>query len=286
MKVKCIWNKFHKRFLSFKIHPLTTHNPLGALFRYIKFNFIQYLCEKPRVYNWIDGLKFYAQKGDAGIVANIYFKLFDYEDSMFLIHNLKENELFVDIGANVGHYSLLAAGICKADVIAFEPIPETVVKLEKNISLNGLSHKIKIFNLGIGAENSNLNFSNTKGVMNSVVLGFETDIVSVEVKKLDDVLINLIPNFLKIDVEGYEYFVLKGAENILKNKELKYIMVELNFSTSKFGHTNEEITNLLLSYNFVPITYDVERKMMQAVESYNKEKFNTIFVKKDILISC
>ncbi len=286
MKVKYIWNKFHKRFLSFKIHPLTKHNPLGALFRYVKFNFIQYVYGKPRVYNWIDGLKFYAQKGDAGIVANIYFKLFDYEDSMFLIHNLKENELFVDIGANVGHYSLLAAGICKADVIAFEPIPETVIKLEKNISLNCLSHKIKVFNLGIGAENSNLNFSNTKGAMNSVALGFETDTVSVEVKKLDDVLINLAPNFLKIDVEGYEYFVLKGAENILKNKELKYIIVELNFSTSKFGHTNEEITSLLLSYNFVPITYDVERKIIQAVESYNKEKFNTIFVKKDILISC
>lgn len=286
MKISYIWNKINTRFLSFQKHPLTRKKPFGALYRYFKFNCFQYINEKPKVYNWIDGLKFYAQKGDAGIVANVYFKLFDYEDSMFLIHNLKENELFVDIGANVGHYSLLAAGICKADVFAFEPIPATVIKLEKNVSLNGLSHKIRIFNLGLGAENSNLNFTNTKGVMNSVSLGFETDIVSVEVKKLDDVLINSVPNFLKIDVEGYEYFVLKGGENILKKKELKYIIIELNFSTSKFGHTNEEIANLLLSYNFVPINYDVERKKMQAVESYNREKFNTIFVKKDILISC
>ena len=36
---------------------------------------------KPKVYRWVNGLKFYAQKGDAGIVPNIYFKLFDFEDS-------------------------------------------------------------------------------------------------------------------------------------------------------------------------------------------------------------
>ncbi|MEN9910280.1 MAG: hypothetical protein RLZZ540_3439 [Bacteroidota bacterium] len=283
MKAKYILNKFHERFLSFKIHPLTKHNPLGALFRYLKFNFIQYIFEKPRVYSWIDGLKFYAQKGDAGIVANIYFKLFDYEDSMFLIHNLKPEDLFVDIGANVGHYSLLAAGICKAEVIAIEPIPSTFIKLEKNLNLNNLSQKVKIFNIGVGEQNAILNFTRNKDVMNSVALEYETDIVSVEVKKLDDVLIKNNPTFLKIDVEGYEYFVLKGALNVLKNENLKYIIIELNFSTSKFGHTNEEIFSFLLSFDFVSISYDVEHRKITPLKTYNPQKFNTIFIKKDFL---
>jgi FkbM family methyltransferase len=283
MKVNYIFNKFHSRFLGFKNHPLTKRNPLGALYRYIKFNFIQSIYPKPRVYNWINNLKFYAQKGDAGIVANIYFKLFDYEDSMFLIDNLKPKDLFVDIGANVGHYSLLAAGICKADVIAFEPIPSTFIKLEKNLILNNLSHKVKVLNIGIGEENSILNFTKTKDVMNAVALSYETDVVSVEVKKLDDVLIERNPTFLKIDVEGYEYFVLKGALEVLKNKTLKYIIIELNSSTLKFGYTNEEIFKFLIALNFVPVSYDVDNKKIIQLETYNSKKFNTIFIKKDFL---
>lgn len=280
MKIKYIYNKFYKRVEDFKSHPLTKNNVNGALFRYIRFNIIQNLNSKPRIYNWINNLKFYAQKGDAGIVANIYFKLFDYEDSMFLIHHLKQDDLFVDIGANVGHYTLLAAGICNADVIAFEPIPSTFSKLEKNLELNNLSQKVSIYNIGIGEEDSILNFTKHNDVMNSVALNHETDVVKVQVKKLDDILFDTIPTLLKIDVEGYEYFVLKGGVNLLKSEKLKYIIIELNSSTLKFGHTNQEIYEFLLSFNFIPIQYDIENKKIVEIESFNKEKFNTIFIKK------
>jgi FkbM family methyltransferase len=280
MKIKYIYNKLYKRVEDFKNHPLTKNNVNGALFRYVKFNIIQNLNSKPRIYNWINNLRFYAQKGDAGIVANIYFKLFDYEDSMFLLHHLKQNDLFIDIGANVGHYTLLAAGICNAEVISFEPIPSTFSKLEKNLELNNLSQKVTIYNIGIGEEDSILNFTKHNDVMNSVALNHETDVIKVEVKKLDDILIDNIPTFLKIDVEGYEYFVLKGAVNLLRSEKLKYIIIELNYSTLKFGHTNQEIYEFLLSFNFIPIQYDVENKKNVEIESFNKEKFNTIFIKK------
>ena len=182
MKIKYIYNKFYKRVEDFKNHPLTKSNVSGALIRYIRFNIIQNLNSKPRIYNWINNLKFYAQKGDAGMVANIYFKLFDYEDSMFLLRHLKQNDLFVDVGANVGHYTLLAAGICNAEVIAFEPIPSTFSKLEKNLDLNNLSLKVTVYNIGIGEEDSILNFTKHNDVMNSVALNYETDVVKVQVK--------------------------------------------------------------------------------------------------------
>lgn len=220
-------------------------------------------------------MRFYAQKGDAGIVANIYFKLFGYEDSMFLLHHLKQDDLFVDIGANVGHYTLLAAGICNAEVIAFEPIPSTFSKLEKKLELNNLSQKVAAYNIAISEEDSILNFTKDNNVMNSIALNHETDVVKVQVKKLDN-----IPTLLKINVEGYEYFVLKGGTNLLKSEKLKYIIIELNFSTLKFGHTNQEIYEFLLSFDFIPIQYDIENKKTVEIESFNKEKFNTIFIKK------
>jgi FkbM family methyltransferase len=284
MKIKKIYIKISKRIEDFKGHPLTQNNVSKALYRYIRFNTIQKIYPKARVYKWIGNLKFYAHIGDAGIVANIYYKLFDYEDSMFLIHHLKKDDLFVDVGANVGHYSLLAAGICEAEVMAFEPIPSTFSKLNSNVNLNKLSNKVKLFNIGIGEESSYLNFTINKDVMNSVAQEYDKDIVRVEVLRLDDLLKDKTPVFLKIDVEGFEYFVLKGATNVLAKESLKYIIIEFNFSSSKYGHTNEEIFELLTTKDFVPVKYDSENKGINVINTYNKDKFNTVFIKKNLVV--
>lgn len=283
MKIQKVYKKIHKRVEDFKEHPLTKNEVSKALYRYISFNVIQTVWPKERIYRWINNLKFYAQIGDAGIVANIYYKLFDYEDSMFLIDHLKKDDLFIDVGANVGHYSLLAAGVCEAEVVAFEPIPLTFSKLNRNINLNDLSDKIKILNIGVGEENSFLYFTTNRTVMNSVAIETDNETVKVEVRKLDDELKQKDPIFLKIDVEGFEYFVLKGATEILKNKNLKYIIIELNDSTLKFGHTNQEVFDLLVSFDFVPIRYDAKNRITRVMESFNEDKFNTIFVKKTVI---
>lgn len=276
-----IYKKLKARLKGFKRHPLTKNEVGKALFRYLLFNSIQTLYPKPRIYNFVQGLRFYAQKGEAGIVANIYYKLFDYEDSMFIIDHLKEDDLFIDVGANVGHFTLIAAGVCNANVIAFEPIPQTFNRLNKNIILNNLTDKVHVENIGIGDKNSYLNFTNNKGVMNSVTLSHETSSVQVQVKTLDDVLEFKNPSFLKIDVEGYELFVLKGADKVLSNPSLQYLIVEFNFSVSKFGNTNQEIFEKLLDYNFVPVEYCVESKKIQILSTYNKNRFNTIFIRKE-----
>lgn len=286
MKIQNVYNKILKRVASFKKHPLTENQVFNAFFRYVLFNTIQNISPKARVYNWINNLKFYAQKGDAGIVANIYFKLFDYEDSMFLMHHLKKEDLFIDVGANVGHYSLLAAGVCNAQVMAFEPIPLTFSKLNRNVALNKLSDRIKTYNIGIGNENSFLNFTTNRDVMNRVAHKNETDFLRIQVKKLDDILKDKSPVLMKIDVEGFEYFVLKGATTTLEKESLKYIIIEMNNSTLNFGYTNEEVLEFLFSYGFKPIQYDVKNKKINEVESYNLDKFNTIFIRKNLDVIC
>ncbi len=282
INIKRIYFKIKNIAQKTESHPLTKNKVFFALFRYISFNVIQNIYSKPRVYDWISNLKFYAQKGDAGIVGNIYFKLFDYEDSMFLMDHLNQKDLFVDVGANVGHYTLLAAGVCGCEVIAIEPIPSTFYKLNKNINLNDLNEKVKTFNIGIGQKKSLLNFTTNNDVMNSVAGENDKFVIKIEVKRLDDILENKNPVFLKIDVEGYEYFVLKGADEVLKNKSLKFILIEINGSSLKFGHTNKEIFELLISYNFIPIRYDVSHKKVNFVKSYNEDKFNTIFIRNKI----
>jgi FkbM family methyltransferase len=232
---------------------------------------------KPKVYRWVNGLKFYAQKGDAGIVPNIYFKLFDFEDSKFVLDTLTNEDVFIDIGANVGHFSMLAASK-KCEVHAFEPIPTTFKKLQKNIELNNL--EVNLYNKGVGAENGVLNFSTQKGVMNSVVNDLNITSKEIEVVKVDDELKNRQPTMLKIDVEGYEWFVLKGAKNILKSTNLKYILIELNESGAKFSITDKQIHELLLENGFYLYSYDYNDKVLKKITTYRKDKFNTLYVKE------
>lgn len=155
MKLSKIFYKISDRYKKFKIYPLTKDEPLVALFRYFKFNIVTYFDNKKRVYKWVNGLRFYARKGEAGIVPNIYFKLFDYEDSMFLLDHLNEDDLFVDVGANVGHFSLLAASK-KAKVIAIEPIPDTFRRLNENVVLNNFEKLINLLNIGVADKKGKL----------------------------------------------------------------------------------------------------------------------------------
>ncbi|EDP94511.1 FkbM family methyltransferase [Kordia algicida OT-1] len=279
--IKKVFKKLKKRRKKFQSHPLIKGNAYGALYRYIRFNVIQTIRPKNRKYNWIHGLKFFAEKGDAGIVSNIYIKLADYEDSMFVMNYLDENGLFVDVGANVGHFSLLASGVSKAKTIAIEPIPNTYKKLLKNIHLNNLEDKVECLNIGLGEDKGELKFTKSFDVMNRVALENENvPTISVPIQKLDEVLKDKKPTFLKIDVEGFEYFVLKGADETLQKKSLKYILLEFNNSGDKFGITDEKVFNLITSYGFKPISYDVAQNKIKVEDSFRTDKFNTILIRE------
>jgi hypothetical protein len=121
-----------------KEHPVTGSNPLPCLYRYIRFNTSGKRMTKS-VYQWIEPLRFYAKQGDAVMVSNIYFGLFEFDESILLLHLLKEGDLFLDIVANSGHYSLVVSGLRKVRSIAIEPVPGIFQRLRDNIELNQLS---------------------------------------------------------------------------------------------------------------------------------------------------
>lgn len=271
--------KIKDRYQKFAEYPLTKKAPILAMFRYIKFNVIQFLAPKERIYPWVNGLRFYAKKGEAGIVPNIYFKLFDYEDSMFMLDSIQQGDLFVDVGANVGHFSMLAASK-KAEVISIEPIPDTYQRLCKNIRLNQFESLVTCENLGIGKEVGELKFTSSKDVMNSVALDTDTNCITVPVTSLNTLLKDKNPKMIKIDVEGYEYFVLEGATEVLQKESLQFLLIELNESSLKFKISSDQIHEFILSFGFVPALYDVEHKKLQEQSSFNTHSFNTLYVKK------
>ncbi len=77
---------------------------MGAVIRYIKWQVGSRLVPGDVIYQWINNSKVVARNGETGITGNIYCGLHEFPDMAFLLHVLREEDLFVDIGANVGSY--------------------------------------------------------------------------------------------------------------------------------------------------------------------------------------
>lgn len=262
----------------FKKNPITVDNRLKAMSKYVYFHSITYF-KKNVIHNGIGGIKFTIQKGDSGLVGNIYYGVYELNESMFTAHFLRENDYFLDIGANLGHYSLIASGLTKANAIAIEPIPSTFNKLLVQIKNNKLENKIETLNIGLSNVKSKLYFTSDNEDMNHIVDKNYPNAIEINVDSLDAITLNKSISLLKIDVEGYEKFVFEGGSETLKNTSLKALIVELNNSGARYNVTDDELFEILLNYGFLPYQYQPLTREIIPLESYNKNQFNTIFIR-------
>ena len=264
-------------------HPLARRDRLGALKRYITFHVLYPLLPGPVVYPWVGNLRFIVQPGMGGVVGNVYAGLEDFEEMALILHALREGDVFVDVGANVGAYTLLASGICGARTIAIEPVPSTFEHLLLNVRLNQLDNVVDCRNVGVWSHATCLRFTTGFDTMNRVVennAGNEAGTTVVEVFPLDQILADTRPVAVKVDVEGCEYQVLQGAPRTLSDETLRCIIVETYEGYDKrYGHTVEEVRNLLDSYGFAPYVYNPFERTFAMGPRTERRGFNEIYVR-------
>jgi FkbM family methyltransferase len=144
----------------------------------------------------------------------------------FLSSTVKEGNVFYDVGANVGFFSLLAARLIgpKGRVISFEPLPDNLVNLHENVKRNQFLN-VQVLPLALGATNEEQIFQvserPTWGKLKSAGPDAPDKYLSdikVLVRRLDDLVTDGViepPDFVKIDVEGAEVEVVEGAKETL-----------------------------------------------------------------------
>jgi FkbM family methyltransferase len=270
--------KLKKRFIRFKAHPLTAQDPWRSFFRYLLFN-ISLKFKKEIVYNSLGGIKILLRKGDSSVIGNIYFGLQEFTESAFLLHFLRKEDEFLDIGANLGHYSLLASGVCGAKSISVEPVPQTYNQLLRQLTLNELDELVTPLNIGVSSEEGELYFSTDMGPMNRVVNEEYKNAERIKVRTIDSIVKDKEIRLIKIDVEGYEDHVLKGCERIMSTQNLKAVIIELNFLNKIYGGKADEISRYFATKGFSPYEYEPFTRTLSKLNHYNKQQFNTIFIK-------
>jgi len=186
-----------------------------------------------------------------------------------------KNNIFFDIGANMGVYSLYYAKLFKAKTYSFEPSFRNLYLLKENINLNRLNDYISIIPNCAHSMNS-INFLNqnnsrvsglaetylgntySKRKKNNLFSKYKT--LSFSIDFLTSTKILPFPRLIKIDVDGNELDVIDGATNTIQNKNCKSVLVEVRNDTEK------KIIRLFEKYSF---------------SLYKRENMNLIFLKND-----
>jgi FkbM family methyltransferase len=198
-------------------------NPLGNTIK-------KYLIKNSKTNEIIvNGCKMYLDKNDV-----MQMSLFDYEpiETDIIKSNVKENDIVVDVGANIGYFTLLMAKN-NSRVFSYEPAPDNFKILQKNVHQNNFSQNVTLHNTAvsnfIGTSKLYLQEKHTGGHQ----LGFDrfqtNNSIEVPVTKLDLDRID----FAKIDVEGSELNVLKGMKVLPKKLLIEFSPQKLQNNGTK-----------------------------------------------------
>lgn len=179
-------------------------------------------------------------------------KIFYEHDLLFHLYKIisKKKSTIIDIGANIGNHSIYFGKYLCNKVIAIEPSQMHSNILRKNLSANLSEHQYEVMQIAVGNEEgyanlvfpSDINLGAAKIDTTSNNSNLKSE--KVPIKKLDNIINDINIFMLKIDVEGFEIDVLKGAENLIKNN-LPHIIIEAHDDE----HLNE-IKQFLNTYNY------------------------------------
>jgi len=262
-------------------HPLNRGRGARALLRFLRWQVGARLAPGEVLYHWIGDTVAVVAPGERGFTGNIYCGLYELPEMAYVLHVAGPADVFVDVGANVGAYTLLACGVRGASGHCFEPVPATYQRLLRNLRVNDLLGRVTAHNVGVGERVGQLRLTSGSDCENHVVGSAEsaTDAISVPVTTLDDALREQPATFLKVDVEGFETAVLAGATSVLANPALHSVIMELNGSGARYGYDERALVRKMEKNGFLPHEYDAFTRTLRRASGDAGWTGNVLFVR-------
>jgi FkbM family methyltransferase len=225
-------------------HPLTRRRLPAALLRVLSWQ-LKARRERDVSVDWVENTRLVMRRGMTGATGNIYCGLHEYSDMGFLLHFLRPRDLFVDVGANVGCYTVLASAVAGARTIAIEPVPATLEAMRRNLSANAIEDMVTVIEAAAGDRDGLVRMTGHLDTMNFVTT--DSQLPTIEVRQLALDSLACEPAIMKLDLEGHEPIALKGAHSTLDCPTLKALVVEFH---------DEALSQELEKRGFARFSYD------------------------------
>lgn len=247
-------------------HPVGQRNRTAVLRRFFRWQVTSRIAGHALVVPFVNETRLLVRRGMQGATGNVYVGLHEFQPMAFLLHYMRQDDLFIDVGANIGSYTVLAAGAVGADVMAIEPSPNTFEQLQDNLHLNRLNTLVTPFLAAAGEAASRVQFVADSGTTSHVLPGTSSVVLDgpgtlqVDVVMLDSLIASGPTKHsqlvMKLDVEGYELPALKGAVELFEKGRPGAVIVEVNGSGMKYGYSDRQVIRFLEYYGLREVSYD------------------------------
>ncbi|MCC7552643.1 FkbM family methyltransferase [Candidatus Micrarchaeota archaeon] len=215
-----------------------------------------FINEKKIIITKVNDYNMWINPKDMGLSLDLYrYHTREPYSTKKLKELLKENDIVFDIGANIGYYVLLENTIIKnGKILGIEPVKENFELLEKNVKLNSCKN-IKLLNAAVGDKTEIKEiYIYKKRNLSSLNKSDSNDPIKTEkipVFTIKSLIKNfkIKPTVLRMDVEGYEYEIIKGMKDIITNLDNLLFFIELHPDCMDEKRTLE-ILNFFKDNNF------------------------------------
>lgn len=227
-------------------HPISGRNVPAALVRVSAYQILSRVRSE-FTWPWIGGSKLVLARGMRGASGNIYSGLAEFAEMGFFLHFLREGDLFFDLGANIGSYTVLAAKACGARTLAVEPDPSTLRQLRRNIEANGIEDLVTVKPYALAERNGVVEFWTGWDTSNRIATpGDGQATQTLPCRVLDD-LAPEAPIAIKMDLEGGEEGALMGMTRTLSSPRLQALAIE---------QVDGDSAEILAAHGFKRVYYD------------------------------
>mgnify|MGYP003807140483 CR=1 FL=1 len=261
-------------------HPLCQDRRIAALSRFASWQIRCRLSPGPHEVPFVNSTRLSVTRGMFGATGNIYCGLHEFEDMAFVLHLLRKEDLFVDVGSNVGSYTVLASGAVGAQSIAVEPLKATFDHLMSNVRCNRIESLVTALNVGVAESSGTKYFTTNYDTMNHIAESADGgNTTQIQVQSLDEIIGDRTPTCIKVDVEGYERQVLTGGAKTFANPHLLAVLVEVNETAERYDDGAGFDTHRRLSeFGLTPCVYHPFERRLEKRETPNNDG-NTLYIR-------
>ncbi|AFZ27943.1 methyltransferase, FkbM family [Cylindrospermum stagnale PCC 7417] len=268
-------------------HPNCKQQKIQSILKFVGWQFYKRLTRRYIDIQIIPGVKIRCHPDGYSAATALYCGLYDYDEMNFLLRYLRTGDSFLDIGANVGIYTLLAASKIKSgSIYSFEALPKNYTRLKENLTLNQF-WQVKPYAIAISDFTGNTGLNLAEGdSMPFITSNVTKNTITVPTDTLDNLLpAEIIPELtlVKMDIEGAELLAMKGAISLLKQQLHQVWIMEINDAVNNFGYQKQDIVNFLQEYGYGLYTYNPVTNQVYAITLEQQQGNNVLAIANSAL---
>jgi FkbM family methyltransferase len=268
-------------------HPNCKYQRIQSVFKFFGWQFYKRSTRRFLDFQLIPEVKIRCYPDSQSASAALYCGLYDYDDMNFLLRYLRPEDSFIDIGANIGIYTLLAASrISSGSIYCFEALPKNYDRLKENLKLNHFE-QVKPFAIAISDHSGSVALNLAEGDSMPFITSLATDrTITVPTDTLDHLLHDQPQSSLtlgKMDIEGAELLALKGSTSLLQQHLPPVWILEINDAVNNFGYQKQDLVNFLKGYSYNLYTYSADTNQIFPI-TLNEQQGNNVLAIADSAI--